>query len=192
MPRLDLRALRLLSRAPDYRDATLLQALVAELAREGLEVVAQTRVLGHLVTPEGVLGQRQPSSREWHDICYGFTQAKQLAALDIGQTIVVRRQTVLAVEAVEGTDAAIQRGCRLGRRGAVVVKVSRPQQDMRFDVPTVGPQTLQELIAGRATVLAVEAGTTLMLRLPELTVTATAHGIALVGVSSSLVQRLEG
>lgn len=192
MPRLDLRALRLLSRAPDYRDETLWQALVAELAREGLEVVAQTRLLGHLVTPEGVLGQRQPSGREWHDICYGFARAKQFAALDIGQTIVVRRQTVLAVEAVEGTDAAIQRGCRLGRRGAVVVKVSRPQQDMRFDVPTVGPRTLQELIAGRATALAVEAGTTLMLRRPELIATATAHGVALVGVSPALVQRLEG
>ena len=191
-PRVDLRAIRLLSQVQDYRDVTLLQAFVAELAREGLEVVAQTQLLGHLVTPEGVLAQRQPSAREWHDICYGFAQAKQLAALDIGQTVVIRRRTVLAVEAVEGTDAAIQRGCGLGRRGAVIVKVSRPQQDMRFDVPTVGPQTMQELIAGRATALAVEAGTTLMIRLPALVATATAHGIALVGVSHALVQRLGG
>ena len=87
---------------------------------------------------------------------------------------------MLAVEAVEGTDAAIQRGCRLGHRGAVVVKVSRPHQDRRFDVPTVGPQTLQELIAGRATVLAVEAGATLIIHLSELIATATAHRIALV------------
>ena len=111
--------------------------------------------------------------------------------MDVGQTIVVRRRTVLAVEAVEGTDAAIQRGCRLGHRGAVVVKVSRPHQDRRFDVPTVGPQTLQELIAGRATVLAVEAGATLIIHLSELIATAQAHRIALVGVSQSLLQQME-
>lgn len=189
-PRLDLRTLRVLSRARDYRDMTLLYALLAEFAREGLEVVEQTRLLSHLLAPAGMLGGRQPSKREWDDIGYGFTQAKRLAAMDIGQTIVVRRRTVLAVEAVEGTDAAIQRGCSLGRRGAVVIKVSRPQQDMRFDVPTVGPRTLQELIAGRATVLAVEAGATLMIRLPELIATAAQHRLALVGVSQTLLQQM--
>jgi DUF1009 family protein len=186
-PRADLRTIRVLSRVQDYRDATLLQALIAEFAREGLEVVEQTRLLGHLLTPSGVLGTRQPNSGQWDDIRYGFSLAKALAALDIGQTVVIRRRTVLAVEAVEGTDMAIQRGCRLGRRGAVVVKVSRPQQDMRFDVPTVGPQTLQELVAGHAAVLAVEAGTTLMIRQPELIATANTQRIALVGVSPALL-----
>jgi DUF1009 family protein len=189
-PRLDLRTLRVLSRARDYRDMTLLYALLAEFAREGLEVVEQTRLLSHLLAPAGILGGRQPSKREWDDIGYGFAQAKRLAAMDIGQTIVVRRRTVLAVEAVEGTDAAIQRGCSLGRRGAVVVKVSRPQQDMRFDMPTVGPRTLQELIAGRAAVLAVEAGATLMIRLPDLIATAAQHRLALVGVSQTLLQQM--
>lgn len=189
-PRLDLRTLRVLSRARDYRDMTLLYAFLAEFAREGLEVVEQTRLLSHLLAPPGVLGERQPGKREWDDLCYGFVQAKRLAAMDVGQTIVVRRRTVLAVEAVEGTDAAIQRGCRLGHRGAVVVKVSRPQQDRRFDVPTVGPQTLQALIAGRATVLAVEAGATLIIHLSELIATARAHRIALVGVSQSLLQQM--
>lgn len=185
--RLDLRALRVLSRVRDYRDVTLLQALIAEFAGAGIEVVEQTRLLGHLVTPGGVLGGRQPSLEQWQDIAYGFRHAKQLAAMDIGQTIVVRRQTVLAVEAVEGTDVAIQRGCALGK-GAVVVKVSRPQQDMRFDVPTVGPDTLQALIAGEATVLAVEAETTLMIRASELAATADTHRIAVVGVSEALLQ----
>ncbi len=189
-PRLDLRTLRVLSRARDYRDMTLLHAFLAEFAREGLEVVEQTRLLSHLLAPAGVLGERRPSKREWDDLGYGFAQAKRLAAMDVGQTIVVRRRTVLAVEAVEGTDAAIQRGCRLGHRGAVVVKVSRPHQDRRFDVPTVGPQTLQELIAGRATVLAVEAGATLIIHLSELIATARAHRIALVGVSQSLLQQM--
>jgi DUF1009 family protein len=187
-PRLDLRVLRGLSRMRDYRDVTLLRAIIAEFADEGLEVIEQTRVLGHLVTPEGVLGKQRPSQRLWDDMRYGFARAKQLAALDIGQTIVVRRQTVLAVEALEGTDATIERGCQYGGRGTVVVKVSRPQQDMRFDVPTVGPHTLQQVIVGRAAGLAVEAGTTLMLRLPELVALADARRVALVGVSEAAVQ----
>src|SRR5215467_2548706 len=187
-PRLDLRVLRGLSRMRDYRDVTLLRTVIAEFAKEGLEVIEQTRFLGHLVTLEGVLGNRRPSQRAWDDIRYGFAQAKQLAALDIGQTIVVRRQTVLAVEALEGTDATIERGCQYGGRGTVVVKVSRPQQDMRFDVPTVGPHTLQQVAAGHAAVLAVEAGTTLMLRLPELVALADARRVALVGVSVASLQ----
>ncbi|MEE9145867.1 MAG: UDP-2,3-diacylglucosamine diphosphatase LpxI [Candidatus Tectomicrobia bacterium] len=190
-PRLDLRALRLLSQIRDWRDSVLFQALAAEFARAGLEVIAQTRLLGHLLTPPGVLGDRRPSPREWDDIRYGFAQAQRLVASDIGQTIVVRHRTVLAVEAVEGTDAAIQRGCQYGHRGTVVVKVGRPQQDMRFDVPTVGPQTLQVLTVGGATVLAIEAGTTLMVRRPELIQTANAHHIALVGVSPALLQQAE-
>ena len=190
-PRLDLRVLRGLSRMRDYRDVTLLHAIIAELAEEGLEVIEQTRLLGHLVTPEGVLGKRCPRLRAWDDIRYGFARAKQLAALDIGQTIIVCRQTVLAVEALEGTDATIARGCQYGGRGTVVVKVSRPQQDMRFDVPTVGPHTLQQVVAGRAAVLAVEAGATFMVRLPELVAMADARRIALVGVSAASLQQAE-
>ena len=188
-PRLDLRVLRGLSRMRDYRDVTLLHAIIAEFAAAGLEVIEQTRLLGHLITPEGVLGKRHPGQRDWDDIRYGFTRAKQLAALDIGQTIVVRRQTVLAVEAFEGTDATIERGCQYGGRGTVVVKVSRPQQDMRFDVPTIGPHTLAQVIAGRATVLAVEAGMTLILHLPELIALADVRRVALVGVSTASLQK---
>jgi DUF1009 family protein len=187
-PRLDLRVLRGLSRMRDYRDVTLLRTIIAEFAEEGLEVIEQTRLLGHLVTPEGILGKRQPSQRAWDDMRYGFARAKQLAALDIGQTIVVRRQTVLAVEALEGTDATIERGCQYGGHGAVVIKVSRPQQDLRFDIPTVGPHTLHGVIAGRAAVLAVEAGTTFMLHRPDLVALADAHRIALVGVSTASLQ----
>jgi DUF1009 family protein len=190
-PRLDLRVLRGLSRMRDYRDVTLLQAIIAAFAAEGLEVIEQTRLLGHLVTPEGVLGKRRPSRHAWDDICYGFARAKQLAELDIGQTIVVRRQTVLAVEGLEGTDATIERGCQYGGRGAVVVKVSRPQQDMRFDVPTIGAHTLQQVVAGRAAVLAVEAGTTFMVRRPELVAMADARRVALVGVSAASLQQAE-
>ena len=186
-PRLDLRALRRLGQLSDYRDVTMLKAVADEFAREGLQVVEQTRLLRHLLTPEGVFGRHQPDSRAWEDIGYGFAQAKQLASMDIGQTVVVRRRTILAVEALEGTDATIRRGCAFGR-GAVVVKVNRRQQDMRFDVPVVGPHTLTAAVEGRAGVLAVEAGTTVMLHLPELIATANAHRLALVGLTPALLK----
>ncbi len=187
-PRLDLRTLRRLGQLPDYRDVTMLEALATEFAKEDLQVVEQTCLLGHLLTPEGVFGRHQPDSRGWEDIGYGFAQAKQLASMDIGQTVVIRRRTILAVEALEGTDAAIRRGCAYGRRGAVVVKVNRRQQDMRFDVPVVGPHTLAAAVEGRASVLAVEAGTTVMPYLSELIATANASRLALVGVTPALLQ----
>ena len=190
-PRLDLRALRRLGQLSDYRDVTMLEAVADEFAGEGLQVVEQTRLLGHLLTPEGVVGRHRPDSRAWEDIGYGFAQAKQLASMDIGQTVVVRRRTVLAAEALEGTDAAIRRGCAYGR-GGVVVKVNRRQQDMRFDVPVVGPHTVSAAVEGRAAVLAVEAGTTVMLHLPELIATANANRLALVGVTPALLQSCGG
>jgi DUF1009 family protein len=187
-PRFDLRALRLLSRLRDYRDAAVFRAISAEFDREGLEIVAQTTLLGHLLTPEGVMTARRPSAREWDDIRYGFAQAKAIVALDIGQTLVVRHRTVLAVEAAEGTDEAIRRGCAYSRRGAIVVKVSPARLDARFDIPTVGPQTLEALRSGRASVLAVEAGTTFMLHRDDLLATANAHRIALVGVTPAILE----
>lgn len=190
-PRLDWRALRMLSRMRDYRDRALFDVISAELAREGLEVIEQTQLLGHLLTPVGVMTIRRPSAREWEDIRYGFEQAKQIVAMDIGQTLVVRQHTVLAVEAAEGTDAAIRRGCEQGRRGAVVIKVSRPQQDTRFDIPTIGPHTLEALIAGQATVLAMEAGSTFMLHRAVLIETANVHRLTLVGVTPELLAQHE-
>ena len=190
-PRLDLRALRRLSQLPDYRDLTMMAAVAAEFAREGLQVVEQTRLLGHLLTPEGVVGRHRPSRRAWEDIGYGYAQAKQLASMDIGQTVVVRRRTILAVEALEGTDAAIRRGCAYGR-DAIVVKVNRRLQDMRFDVPAVGPSTLAAAVEGGAGVLALEAGSTVMLYQPELISAANASRLSLVGVTPAFLQPYGG
>ena len=190
-PRLDLRALRRLGQLPDYRDLTMMAAVADEFAREGLQVVEQTRLLGHLLTPEGVVGRHRPNRRAWGDIGYGYAQAKQLASMDIGQTVVVRRRTILAVEALEGTDAAIRRGCAYGR-DAVVVKVNRRLQDMRFDVPAVGPSTLAAAVEGGAGVLALEAGSTVMLHKPELISAANASRLSLVGVTPALLQPYGG
>lgn len=190
-PRLDLRALRRLGQLPDYRDLTMMAAVADEFAREGLQVVEQTRLLGHLLTPEGVVGRHRPTHRAWEDIDFGYAQAKQLAAMDIGQTVVVRRRTILAVEALEGTDAAIRRGCAFGR-GAVVVKVNRRQHDMRFDVPTVGPSTVEAVVEGGAAVLALEAGSTVMLYRSDLIAAANANRLSLVGISPAFLKPCGG
>ena len=190
-PRLDLRALLRLGQLPDYRDITMMAAVADEFAREGLQVVEQTRLLGHLLTPEGVVGRHRPNRRALEDIGYGYAQAKRLASMDIGQTVVVRRGTILAVEALEGTNAAIRRGCAFAR-GAVVVKVNRRQQDMRFDVPAIGPSTLEAAVEGGAGVLALEAGSTVMLHRPELIAAANASRLSLVGVTPAFLQPFGG
>jgi DUF1009 family protein len=128
-----------------------------------IRVLETPRFLGPLLVPAGRLTRRGPTAREQQDIVLGREIARQIAALRIGQTVVLKHGTVLAVESVEGTDAAIRRGGELGRGGVVVVKVSRPDQDLRFDLPTVGPETLSALREASATALALDAGRTLLL-----------------------------
>jgi UDP-2,3-diacylglucosamine hydrolase len=160
--RFDSRAWRVLRRAKSFQDDILLTEIIREFELEGIRVVEQSRFLADLCPTGGVLTRRRPTRREWQDIDYGFSAARSVGKLGIGQTIVVKHGTVLAVEGMEGTDEAIIRGCRLAHEGAVVVKVSRPGQDPRLDMPTVGMKTLQVMRDGRATVLAIEAGKTIV------------------------------
>jgi len=177
---LDQRAQNLLLRLKDKNDDSILLALVEELEKEGIKVLSQTAYLQHLLPKAGVLGKREPTSQEWLDIRYGQEMAKRVAGLDIGQTIVVKNQAILAVEAIEGTDAAIVRGGGLGRGNSVVVKVSKPQQDLRFDIPTVGLKTLESLGHGHCSVLAIEAEKTFLLQKEELLRRADEAGVAVV------------
>jgi len=160
--RFDSRAWRVLRRAKSFQDDVLLTEIIREFESEGIRVVEQTHFLPELCPRGGVLTRRRPTRREWQDIEYGLSVARSVGKLGIGQTIVVKHGTILAVEGMEGTDEAIIRGCRLAHEGAVVVKVSRPGQDPRLDMPTVGMKTLQVMRDGRATVLAIEAGKTLV------------------------------
>lgn len=177
---LDQRALTLLASLPNKNDDTILLALVQELQQAGMEVLSQTAYLANLLPKAGVLGQRMPTEQEWADIRYGQEMAKRVAGLDIGQTIVVKNQAILAVEAIEGTDAAIRRGGALGRENSIVIKVSKPQQDLRFDMPTVGMNTLASLLAANCTVLAIEAEKTFLLQQDQLLQKADEAGIAVV------------
>ena len=181
----DPRALALLRQLRDRSDDSILLAVAELLEAEGFELLAQADLAPELLAPEGVLGAVQPSAAQRADVAFAWPIAKALGALDVGQTIVVEDRAVLALEAIEGTDEAIRRGCALGRGGACVVKVAKPGQDPRFDVPAVGLETLRVLREGGAAILAFEAGATLVLEREALVAEADAAGIALLGVASA-------
>lgn len=181
--RFDLRAIKLLRRVADRNDTTLMKEIETEFLKEGLRIVDQAAFIKELCAPQGVLSRRAPSPLEKEDLRYGFAMAKKIGRLDVGQTVVVRHQAVMAVEAIEGTDEAIKRGCALARRGAVVVKVSKPGQDLRMDIPVAGPQTIRNMVQGRATALGLEAGKTLLVNKEEALRMADEAGMAVVGLS---------
>jgi len=148
----------------DRNDDTLLKALIDEFARDEIEFAAPTDFLPELLVSAGVLTERAPSKRQLIDIDFGWQVAKELGRVDVGQSVVVKNRAVMAVEAIEGTDACIRRAGTVCEAGEfTVVKVAKPQQDMRFDVPTVGLGTLESMVVAGARVLAVEAGRTILL-----------------------------
>jgi len=170
----DLRTIRMfiphfLTRKKDCRDDTLLGAVVDEFAGEGINFGPATDYAPELLVRRGTLTRRGPSPWQSKDVEFGWRIAKELGRLDIGQSVAVKDQAVLAVEAVEGTDACIRRAGQLcGAGGFTVIKTAKPQQDMRFDVPTIGRGTLRTMVEAGAAVLAVEAGRTVVLDRPEL------------------------
>ncbi|NLA57854.1 MAG: LpxI family protein [Firmicutes bacterium] len=177
---LDERIRRLLAGLGEKNDNAVIEAFVDDLAREGMTVRPQIDLLQEIMPGPGVLTNGQPSSGAWADIRYGWRIAKAIAGLDIGQTVVVKDGAVLAVEAIDGTDATISRGGRLAQGGGVVVKVAKPAQDMRFDLPTIGQGTLQTAIEAGIQVIALEAGKTLVMDRDALIRQADAAGVAIV------------
>ena len=179
----DLRMLRFwfFRRRPDNADDSIARGIIAEFAREGLECTSALDLCPELLVRPGVLTRRSPTSREQADIEYGWHLAKEMGRLDVGQSVAVRDRAVLAVEAIEGTDAAIRRAGELCPTGGfVVVKVAKPEQDMRFDVPTVGPSTLRSIATAGGKVLAIEADKTILIDEPETIRLADEAGIAIV------------
>lgn len=178
----DERALAFLARLPHLGDDAVLRGIAGELESEGIAVVDSTVFLPHLFADEGVMTSAVPTEAQWTDARHGARVAAAVGRWDVGQTVVVKNGVVLAVEAIEGTDAAIRRGAELGQGGAVVVKTSKPGQDLRFDVPAVGRDTAEVCAAAGVAVLALEAGRTLMLDKEELLARADALGIAVIGL----------
>ena len=179
----DLRGARFLAKVKSREDDALLRGIAEEMAQDGIQILASTLCLPQIIAAEGVMTRRAPSAEQWADIRLGFQVAKEIGRLGIGQTVVVRKQVVVAVEALEGTDAAIARAGQLAKTGIVVVKVSKPQQDLRFDVPAAGVDTVERLHEAKASVLAVEAGKTILLEKEALLERAERYGIAVVGVN---------
>jgi len=183
----DLRVLKIFSRLKNFSDDTLTLALVEELAMEGISVLDQTELLRPLMPAAGVLSKRQPTEAELADMRFGLAMAKRIGGLDIGQTVVVKNRAVMAVEAIEGTDVCIRRGGQLGRGGVTVAKSAKPQQDMRFDVPGVGPDTIDSMIQAGAVSLVIEAGRTLVVDRDKMLEKADQHGITVVAMSEDEV-----
>lgn len=177
----DERGKRFLERLPSWGDDALLRGVASELEREGIRVVESTVFLSSILTPDGLLTGTEPSPAQWQDVHFGMEVAKAIGHWDIGQTVVVKSGIVLAVEALEGTDAALRRGGELGGGGAVAVKVSKPGQDLRFDVPAIGPNTVAVCRAAGIALLALEAGKTLLLERAALLDAADKAGLTIVG-----------
>lgn len=178
----DLRGAALLAKMAFKKDDSILRAVADELESEGITIRESTLYLDNLLAPSGVLTKRKPSKDEQKDIEFGWLMAKEVGRLDIGQTVVVKDQAVLAVEAIEGTDEAIRRGGRLCGKGAVVVKICKPEQDLRFDLPAVGLQTIKTMDEVKAACLAIEAGKAILFDRETVIAEAERAGICVVGV----------
>ncbi|MEX1111320.1 MAG: UDP-2,3-diacylglucosamine diphosphatase LpxI [Chthoniobacterales bacterium] len=178
----DFAALLVLAKLKERNAETLFGAVAEALARQNVELLPATTFLEEFLAPEGHVAGPKPRRRTHDDILFGLGIAKELSRLDIGQTVVVRNGTVLAVEAFEGTNEAIKRGAALGRGQAVAVKVSKPDQDFRFDVPVIGPLTLEAGAVAGLSALAVEAGRTLLVEPDRLRALADEHKISIIGV----------
>ncbi len=172
-----------LTRQKDCKDDTLLMAVVHAFEKNGIQLLPGTDLVPELLVKRQKLTRRGPTAAEWKDICFGWTMAKEMGRLDVGQSVCVRNQAVLAVEAIEGTDECIRRAGSLSpAEGFVVVKVAKPQQDMRFDVPTFGLLTLQTMYESGARALAIEADRTIFIDRQDVVDFANLHNIVIVSI----------
>ncbi|MHB1185952.1 MAG: LpxI family protein [Desulfobulbia bacterium] len=178
----DLKGLTLWNKIDIRQDDAILRAVAGVLEQEGIHVLESTLYLKDLLFPKGVLTKKKPTAEQMEDIRFGWQTARAIGALDIGQCVVVRDRTVLAVEAIEGTDAAITRGGALGKEKTVVVKVKKPKQDFRFDLPAIGVKTIETMSAVQSAVLAVETGQSLLFDREAVIEAANRAGIVVVGV----------
>lgn len=180
--RRDARLKRILAQAKDSRADSIFGAIAEELKSAGFELIDPTFLLEDFLPKKGVLTRREPDFNEWEDIYFGLELAKEMGLLDIGQTVAVKQKAVVAVEALEGTDNLIRRAGRIAKKGAIIVKVSKPGQDMRFDIPVVGLNTVKNLAMAKASCLAIEAGKTLFIDKAQSIGLADSRGISIVAV----------
>lgn len=179
----DMKGLTLWNKIDSKQDDAILRAVAGVIEQEGIKVLESTCYLQHLFFPRGVLTKKKPDNNQRKDITFGWENARGIGSLDIGQCVVVRNCSVVAVEAIEGTDACIKRGGKLAKENAVVVKVRKPGQDFRFDLPATGIKTIETLASVNGAVLAVEAGQSLLFDPDAMIRAADEAGIVVVGVT---------
>lgn len=180
--KLDWLAVKNLKRLKNFNDDSFHGAIVEFLEEYKIKVLPQTMFLKKLFLEKEILTKRKPTLEERVDIEYGFNIAKKIASLDIGQTVVVKNKMILAIEAIEGTDEAIKRGCRLAKGEVVTVKVSKPGQDERFDIPTIGTQTVETLGKNGGGILAFEANKTILVDKDKTTEVANKYNVCLMSI----------
>ncbi len=180
----DLKALAFIAKTSLTHDDTILSSFADLLLQEGIEIKPSTFLLPELISTKGCWTKRKPDKAEKKDIYQGWRLAKQIGKLDIGQCIVISNGTILAVEAIDGTDATIRRGAGLAHgNGSVVIKLSKPGQDLRFDLPSSGRDTIQTMVESGATILVLEAGKSIAFDRKEMITLANGHGISIIALT---------
>lgn len=178
----DKKAIELIKTAVRLNDDQVMLMIVEQLALIGIEVLDQTIFIKNLMIPAGVLGANKPTENQMNDVNYGFWLAKEMGGLDVGQSVVIKDKMIMAVEALEGTDACIKRGAKLAKKDAIVVKVAKPKQDKRFDIPVIGMKTLKNMHKYRASLIAVEANETIIVDQERVIDYANRHEIVIMAV----------
>ena len=178
----DRRALDLLMSIKRLNDDEVMLLIVREFEKIGISVLDQTIFIKNLMIPAGVLGKHKPTEVQMEDVNYGFWLAKEMGGIDVGQSVVIKNKMIMAVEAIEGTDLCIKRGAKLAKRNASVIKVSKPKQDKRFDIPAVGLRTLRTMRKYKANLLAVEANETIIVDQEKVIKYADEHNIVIMAV----------
>ena len=181
-PKFDSKAVNFIKQAVRLNDDKVMLMLIDELEKIGITVLDQTLFIKNLMIPSGVLGKVQPTQEQIDDVNYGYWLAKEMGKLDVGQSVIIKDKMIMAVEAIEGTDKCIIRGCKIAKKNSRVIKVSKPSQDKRFDIPAIGLKTLKTMKKYRADLIAVEAGETIIVDMEEVIKFANKHNITVMAV----------
>ena len=180
--KIDSRAIEILKSVKRLNDDEVMLLIVKEFEKHNITVLDQTIFIKNLMIPSGVLGKVQPTQEQVDDVNYGYWLAKETGKLDVGQSVIIKDKMVMAVEAIEGTDKCIKRGCKIAKRNSRVIKVAKPSQDKRFDIPAIGLKTLKTMHKYKADLIAVEAGETIIVDREEVIKYANKHNIVVMAV----------
>ncbi len=181
-PQFDSKALDFIKQAVRLNDDQVMLMIIDELNSIGVTALDQTIFIKNLMIPSGVLGKVQPTPEQNEDVKYGYWLAKETGKLDIGQSVVIKDKMIMAVEAIEGTDKCIRRGCKLAKKDACIIKTAKPHQDKRFDIPAIGLRTLKTMRKHKAKLIAVEANETIIVDQAKTIEYADKHGIVIMAV----------